>query len=132
MTVALAKRAADAADAKARELGVETISVAVCDESGNPVYFSRGDTCSFITFTTAKGKAAMAAGFRRPTKDYLEHARDHAALWAGVSGQLDMITGPGGFPITRNGVLIGGIGCGGALGEEDHLCAEAGACAVST
>ena len=43
-----------------------------------------------------------------------------------------MIIGAGGYPITRDGVLIGGIGCGGATGEQDHLCAEAGAQAVGS
>jgi uncharacterized protein GlcG (DUF336 family) len=131
MNAELARRAAEAAQAKARELG-QTISVAVVDESGNLVFFSRGDTCSFITFETAKGKAAMAAGFRRPTKDYVPRAREDAAFWTGVGERLGMIVGPGGYPITREGVLVGGIGCGGALGEEDHLCAEAGAKAVSS
>jgi uncharacterized protein GlcG (DUF336 family) len=131
MNAEFARRAAEAAQAKARELG-QTISVAVVDESGNLVFFSRGDTCSFITFETAKGKAAMAAGFRRPTKDYVPRAREDAAFWTGVGERLGMIVGPGGYPITREGVLVGGIGCGGALGEEDHLCAEAGAKAVSS
>lgn len=131
MNGALARRAAAAADAKAKELG-GTISVAVVDESGNLVYFTRGDSCSFITFETAKGKAAMAAGFRRPTKDYVPLARENPAFWGGVGVTLDMIVGPGGYPITKDGVLIGGIGCGGALGDEDHLCAEAGAKAVSS
>lgn len=130
MNSELARRAAEAAQAKAREFG-HTISIAVVDESGNLVFFSRGDTCSFITFETAKGKAAMAAGFRRPTKDYIPSAREDAAFWTGVGERLGMIVGPGGYPITREGVLVGGIGCGGALGEEDHLCAEAGAKAVS-
>ena len=131
MTSELARRAANAAEEKAREFG-QTISVAVVDESGNLVYFCRGDTCSFITFETAKGKAVMAAGFRRPTSDYLAAARDNPAFWSGVGAKLDMIIGPGGHPITKNGILIGGIGCGGALGEEDNLCAEAGAKAAST
>lgn len=127
----IAKRAGAAADAKARDLGM-TISVAVVDESGNLVYFSRGDTCSFITFETAKGKAIMAAGFRRPTKDYIDHSRTNAALWSSVARSLDLVIGSGGYPIVQNNVIIGGIGCGGALGDEDHLCAEAGAKAVST
>jgi uncharacterized protein GlcG (DUF336 family) len=131
MTSDVARRAADAAQAKAREFG-QTISVAICDESGNLVYFLRGDTCSFITFETSKGKAAFSAGFRRPSQDYLAMARENPTFWTGVSDQLGMMVGPGGYPITRDGVLIGGIGCGGALGEEDHLCAEAGAKAVSS
>ncbi len=131
MTSDVARRAAEAAQAKAREFG-QTISVAVCDESGNLVYFLRGDTCSFITYPTSKRKAALAAGFRRPTQDYLAAARENPAFWTVVASELGGVPGPGGYPITRDGVLIGGIGCGGALGEEDHLCAEAGARAVSS
>lgn len=131
LTIEIARRAADAADARAKKFGI-TISVAIVDEAGNLVYFSRGDTCSFITFETAKGKAIMAAGFRRPTSDYIGHSRENAALWTSIAGKLALVVGPGGYPITRDDVLIGGIGCGGALGDEDHLCAEAGAMAVST
>src|SRR5260370_6119483 len=126
MTSDVAGRAAEAAQAKAREFG-QTISVAVCDESGNLVYFLRGDTCSFITFETSKGKAALAAGFRRPTNDYLAAARENPAFWTGVGERLGMIVGPGGYPIPRDGMLIRGIGCGRALAAEGHPCAAAGA-----
>ncbi|MGH7126261.1 MAG: GlcG/HbpS family heme-binding protein, partial [Stellaceae bacterium] len=86
MTSDVARRAAEAAQVKARDFG-QTISVAVCDESGNLVYFLRGDTCSFITFETSKGKAALAAGFRRPTQDYLAAARENPAFWTVVASQ---------------------------------------------
>jgi uncharacterized protein GlcG (DUF336 family) len=36
------------------------------------------------------------------------------------------------FETSNDGVLIGAIGCGGATSEEDHLCAEAAAAAIST
>src|SRR5260370_19063540 len=114
MTSDVARRAAEAAQAKAREFG-QTSGVPVCAESGNLVYFLRGDTCSFITFETSKGKAALAAGFRRPTNDYLAAARENPAFWTGVGEQLGMIVGPGGYPITRDAALIGGIGGGGPL-----------------
>jgi uncharacterized protein GlcG (DUF336 family) len=134
MTADIARRAADAANAKAQELGT-TISVAVCDEAGNLVFFSRGDTCTFANFETSRGKAAMAAGFRRPTKDYKSFVAQNmetAALWMTISNQLGMVVAGGGYPITKNNVVIGGIGCGGAPGDVDHLCSEAGAKAVSS
>src|SRR6266404_838757 len=108
MNSELARGAAEAAQAKAREFG-HTISVAVVDESGNLVYFLRGDSCSFITFETAKGKAAMAAGFRRPTKDFIDAARENPAFWIGAGERLGMIVGSGGYPLTRDGALIGAI-----------------------
>ncbi len=131
MNQEIAERAVRAAQAKAKELGI-TMSVAVVDESGNLVYFVRGDTSSFMTFETARGKAVTAAAFRRPTKDMLEGFKNNPAFWAGLAGELKLIPGEGGHPLTKDGVMIGGIGCGGGLGEEDHLCSEAGAKAVST
>jgi len=131
MTQALAETVVKAAQAKAEEMGL-TMCVAVVDESGNLVYFARGDTTSFITFETARGKAVAAAGFRRPTQDYEPHFKSHQAFWSSIAGNLKLVPGPGGYPLTRNGVMIGGVGCGGGLGGEDELCAEAGALAIGT
>src|SRR5215472_9298898 len=67
MNSEVARRAAEAAQAKAREFG-QTISVAVCDESGNLVYFLRGDSCSFITFETSKARRhSPRVSVARPT-----------------------------------------------------------------
>ena len=131
MTQALAETVVRAAQAKAQQMGL-TMSVAVVDESGNLVYFARGDTTSFITFETARGKAVAAAGFRRPTQDYEPHFQSHPAFWSSIAGNLKLVPGPGGYPLTRNGVMIGGVGCGGGLGGEDEACAEAGALAIGT
>jgi glc operon protein GlcG len=131
LTEELARKVGDAAQAKAASLGL-TMSVAVVDESGNLVYFVRGDTCSFITFETARGKAVAAAGFRRPTEAYDEHFKANPAFWASIAANLKLVPGPGGYPLTRDGVMIGGVGCGGGLGGEDELCAEAGAHAIGS
>jgi len=131
MNLACAEKVVRAAQKKARELGI-TMSVAVVDESGNLVYFVRGDTSSFITFETARGKAVAAAGFRRPTQDYEPHFKEHPAFWSSIAENLKLVPGPGGYPLTRNGVMIGGVGCGGGLGGQDELCAKAGARAVNS
>lgn len=129
LTEELARKVGDAAQAKAASLGI-TMSVAVVDESGNLVYFVRGDTCSFITFETARGKAVAAAGFRRPTEAYDAHFKANPAFWASIAANLKLVPGPGGYPLTQDGVMIGGVGCGGGLAGEDELCAEAGVHAI--
>lgn len=129
MTEQIARTVVEAAQAKARTLGI-TMSIAVVDESGNLVYFVRGDTCSFPTFETARGKAVLAAGFRRPTHDYDEHFKGNPAFWGSIADNLKLVPGPGGYPLTRDGVMIGGVGCGGGLAGEDEVCAEAGALAI--
>ena len=127
----LAEKVAAAAQAKASELGI-TMSVAVVDESGNMVYFVRGDTASFITFETARGKAILSAGFRRPTVQMLNGFKGNPAFWSGLAEKLKMQPGGGGDPLTRNGAIIGGVGCGGGLGDQDELCSAAGAAAVNS
>lgn len=129
MTQAIAETVIKAAQTKAAEMGV-SMSVAVVDESGNLVAFMRGDHTSFITFETARGKAVLAAGFRRPTQDYEPHFHQNPAFWASIAGNLKLVPGPGGYPLTKDGVMIGGVGCGGGLQGEDEICAEAGARAI--
>ena len=131
MSADMARRAAEATAAKSKEFGAP-VSIAVVDDAGHLVYFLRADGCAYLTFETAKGKAALSAAFRRPSREFVEAARENPGFWLNATQSHGMIIGAGGYPITRDGVLIGGIGCGGATGDEDHLCAEAGAKAVSS
>jgi uncharacterized protein GlcG (DUF336 family) len=130
MNQTIAEKAVKAALAKA--VALETsMSVAVVDESGTLVYFIKGDATGLHTFETARGKAVMAAAFRRPTVDMLDGIKNNPAFWASLS-KLQMVPGAGGVPLTQNGALIGAIGCGGGIGDQDEACAEAGAQAVNT
>lgn len=132
LTLALATKAAAAAQAQAQELGC-TISVAVVDESGRLVYFARVNTCSFITEVTAIGKAKLSVSFRRPTHQMMDWFQSHSAWWASLSdpAKLDVQAGPGAFPLVKDGVTIGAIGCGGGIANEDDICAQAGAQAIN-
>jgi uncharacterized protein GlcG (DUF336 family) len=130
MNQAIAEQAVKAALARAVEIGT-SMSVAVVDESGTLVYFVKGDATGLHTFETARGKAVTAAAFRRPTTDMLDSVRNNPAFWASLA-RLDIVPGAGGYPLTQHGVLIGAIGCGGGIGEQDEQCAEAGARAVNT
>lgn len=131
LTGEIARRAAEAANEKARSHG-HTISVAIVDESGNLVYFTRGDDCGYITFETAKGKAVLCAGFRMPARDLVSETVSRAAFWSSVSDKLGIVVTGGGYPLTLDGVLIGGVGCGGGHGPQDEDCARAAAEAVNS
>jgi glc operon protein GlcG len=131
MTLAIAERAVSAAQARARELGTP-MTVTVVDEAGRLVLCARGDGTGFLTPETSRGKAVAAAAFRRSTKELVELAKEHPAFWNAVPdiapGQV--LPSTGAVPITREGRVIGAIGCGGGTGEQDHQCALAGAAAV--
>jgi uncharacterized protein GlcG (DUF336 family) len=105
------------------------MTVAVVDEAGRLVLCARGDGVSFSSTDTSRAKAVAAAAFRRPTKDMAELRESAPAFWSNVAhvfmGQA--LPSIGAVPLMRQGRVIGAIGCGGGTGEQDHLCAEAGA-----
>lgn len=128
MTLELAEKAARAAMARARALGTP-MTVSVVDEAGRLVLCARGDGAGFFTPETSRGKAMAAAAFRRTTKEMVDLAREHPAFWNAVTPLLggQILPTTGGAPIRAGGRVIGGIGCGGGTGDQDHECAVAGA-----
>ena len=133
LTLDMAERAAKAALAKAKALGT-VMTASVVDEAGRTVLVMRGDGAGFFSPETSRAKAVAAANFRRTTKEMGELALKGSAFWASVPAVLrgDVLPSIGGVPITKNGRVIGAIGCGGGTGEQDHECAQAGAEAVGS
>jgi uncharacterized protein GlcG (DUF336 family) len=131
LTLEIAERAARAAQAKARELGTP-MTISVVDEAGRLVLCARGDGAGFFTPETSRAKAMAATAWRRPTSELAELASKGSLFWNSVPAVLEgqVLVSTGGVPLMRGGRVIGGIGCGGGTGEQDHLCAVAGADAV--
>lgn len=131
LTLEMAEQALRAAQQRARELGAP-ITTTIVDEAGRLVLSARGDGTGFFTPETSRAKAVAAAAFRRSTTEMAELAAKGAAFWTTVPVVLDGQALPtaGGSPLVRNGRVIGGIGCGGATGEQDQQCADAGAAAI--
>ena len=128
MTLEIAERAVRAAQAKAKELGAP-MTITVVDEAGRLVLCARGDGTGFFTPETSRAKAVAAAAFRKPTAWMAEQRKTHEAFWTTMPIVLNgqALPSPGGTPITREGRVIGGIGCGGGTGEQDQVCSDAGA-----
>ncbi|HXJ82594.1 MAG TPA: heme-binding protein [Candidatus Methylomirabilis sp.] len=133
MTLAMAERAVRAAHDKARQLGAP-MTVTVVDEAGRLVLCARGDGTGFFSPETSRAKAVAAANFhfRIPTAEMADRAKT-SAFWMSVPSVLagHILPSHGGMPITVKGRVIGGIGCGGGTGEQDHECAVAGAAALA-
>ena len=131
ITLEMAEKAVKAAQAKARELGTP-MTVTVVDAAGRLILSARGDGTGFFTPETSRAKAVAAAAFRRPTKDMARLRESSPAFWGNVAAVLggQALPSIGAVPLISAGKVIGAIGCGGGTGEEDHLCAEAGAAAI--
>ena len=131
LTLAMAEQAVRAAQEKAKALGTP-MTITVVDEAGRLVLSARGDGTGFFTPDTSRGKAVAAAAFRRATGEMGKFIEDGTAFWTVMPTALrgEVLPTNGGVPIVRGGKVIGGIGCGGGTGEQDHECAVAGAQAL--
>ena len=129
LTLAEAEIAADAALAKAVELGVGSV-IAVSDNAGWPIVVKRPDNAKPTSVEIAINKAFTAACHRRPT-----HTYTNAQSGGEAFGIMNMHGGRfaifvGGWPIEIDGEVVGGIGVSGGHTKEDIACCKAGITAV--
>jgi glc operon protein GlcG len=110
------------AEAKAKELNVE-VTICIVDESGNLLFFQKGDSASLNTIDFAQRKARHAAAYGSPSKNGQDAMK---------SGNTEVLAFPnffpnqGGLPIQVDGRTIGGIAASGAKSEIDEAIAQAG------
>jgi uncharacterized protein GlcG (DUF336 family) len=132
LTLEMAEKVVKAAQTKARELGTP-MTATVVDEAGRLVLSARGDGTGFFTPETSRAKAVAAAAFKRPTKDMANLRESAPTFWGNVAAVLggEALPSIGAVPVISDEKVIGAVGCGGGTGEQDHLCAEAGAAAIS-
>jgi len=106
------------------------VSVAVVDDGGHLLAFSRSDHAELYTIQIAIAKARTAALTRHPSgkKSPTGNERsDHHALAITLAAGVDsFVSMPGGVPITTSGQLVGGVAVSGA-GNMDQEIAEKGA-----
>src|ERR1700755_3354538 len=116
----LAHRIIEAAERKAAELGVPMV-IAVCDESGVLKAFSRMDGAALLSVQIAQDKAFTAVGFGMGTDAWHDFIKDDPPLAAGAVGGIDrLVIFGGGFPITRDHRIAGGVGVSGGPYSQDR------------
>ena len=131
LTLDGAKRAAAAAIAYARSHGAPGGSIAIVDAGGHTLYLERLDGTFAAASDVSIGKARTAVNFQKPTRA-LEDAINKGRPALLPVGDVTWFTPlQGGVPIVVNGQVIGGIGCSGALSQQqDEEVAMAGAQAL--
>jgi ATP:cob(I)alamin adenosyltransferase len=121
-----AKQMIDAAEVKAREIGVPMV-IAVVDEGGNLVAQHRMNQALLASISIALDKAYTAVALKMPTSKAAALSVPGQPLFGlntANSGRL-IIFG-GGIPIQTDGKIVGAIGVSGGSVEEDCLVAQAG------
>lgn len=116
----------DAARERATEIGVP-MCMAVVDGGTNLVAFRRMDDALLGSIDIARNKAYTAVALQSPTSAIGEAAQPGAELY-GIETTNDgrIVPFGGGFPLERDGDVVGGIGVSGGAVDEDETVASAG------
>ena len=109
---------------KAKEINVPMV-LAVVDEGGNLVQFQRMEGSLLVSVNVAQGKAFTALALNMTTEELskiIVPGKDIYGMEATHPGKI--VAFGGGFPIRKDGKLIGGFGVSGGSVEEDVTCAS--------
>lgn len=127
LTLAVAKKIAEAAEAEAKKRG-STVVIVVVDDGGHLLVLARLDDTQVASVEVGIGKARTAAIFRRPSKVFEDQVRDGRIAALALPGATPL---QGGVPIMYEGKVIGAIGVSGNTPQEDEDIAKAGAAAAA-
>jgi glc operon protein GlcG len=127
LTLKVAKKIAEAAEAEALRRGA-TVVIAVVDDGGYLLVLERLDDTQVASVEVGIAKARTAAIFRRPSKVFEDQVRDGRVAALGLPGAAPL---QGGIPIVFEGKVIGAIGVSGNTPQEDEDIAKAGAAALA-
>lgn len=129
LTLAQANRIVEAALAKAREMKVKPLAVAVLDDGGHLKALQREDEASMFRNDVAIGKAWAAVGMGASSRTLLQRAKDNpqffGALAATAQGKFLPQTGAV-LIKDPEGNVLGAAGASGGTGEEDEAVCIAG------
>ncbi|ROW06739.1 hypothetical protein VMCG_04000 [Cytospora schulzeri] len=127
LTLAAAKAATQACEAKANEIGVP-MNIAIVDSTTHLLQFHRMPNAKLTSIPISMDKAFTAAGHGLPTSAYRE------AVWPGGpaygingthGGRFSVIGG--GVPIRgTRGEVLGAVGCSTGTPAQDEVVARAG------
>lgn len=119
----------EAAFARAGELGLKPLGVAVLDAGGHLIAYQRQDGASFLRLEVASGKAygalGMGAGSRWLQGIAIDRPHFAAAVSVASGGKMVPVAG-GALVRTRDGGILGAVGISGDTADNDEACAIAG------
>lgn len=117
-----ARKIVQACEAEAAKNGW-LVSIAVVDEAGQLVQFSRMDGAGFNTIEVAQGKARTSVITGKPSKVFMDRL---------LAGETQLLAFPnalpmqGGLPLIVGGRAVAAVGVSGAQSAQDEQCAQVG------
>ena len=126
-----AKLLITAAEKKADQIGIP-MCIAVTDESGNLIAFSRMDNGKISSISIAIDKAFTASAAKNETAFYNELCRPGSptfGIHTSNQGHFSIIGG--GLPVKSGRTIVGGIGVSSGTPAQDIEVAQAGLDAIA-
>lgn len=119
----------EAAHAEAERIGVKQ-TLCVVDDGGHVIALHRMTGARLTGVEIAIAKAFTAAGHQRATHLFNEPPKGPALPGNEAFGIQHMYPGKfavfvGGFPVVRDGEIVGGVGISGGNGEQDKAVGAA-------
>ncbi|MGA2891438.1 MAG: heme-binding protein [Xanthobacteraceae bacterium] len=102
------------------------VSIAIVDDGGFLLGFTRMDGAPAISAEVSRGKAKTSAMTKRPSKFFEDRIKERPAFAGFPAGILIQ----GGVPVVYDSDCVGAIGVSGVQSHEDEQIAQAGADAL--
>ncbi len=114
--------------AKAREMGLKPLCVAVLDAAGALKVMAREDNTSPMRPKIAHGKAHGAIAMGLGSRALFNRAQEQPYFIAAMNSLADgaLVPVPGGVLIRSGGTIVGAVGVTGDSSDNDETCAVAG------
>ncbi|MEW9122930.1 MAG: heme-binding protein [Thermotaleaceae bacterium] len=124
LSLALARKMAEAAEKKSEEVGVPII-FSVVDEGGNLLLLNRMENAILVSIDISINKAYTSVFLKLPTDQIAPLVQPGASLYGLQNTNNNrMVVFGGGYPLKIGNQIVGGIGVSGGSVEEDMLIAS--------
>lgn len=113
-----------AAVAKANSCGQRS-AICIVDAAGELKAFRRMDGAAKLAVQISQDKAYTAVSFGMPTHAWHDFIKDDPPLREGIVHTARLVVFGGGYPLTVDGEIVGGIGVSGGHYTDDMAVAQA-------
>lgn len=126
ITLDTAKQLIEAAEQRAQEIDNPMV-IAVANSEGNLIAQHRMDDAWLASVNISRNKAYTAAALDMPTHELAEPSQPGNSLYGlQTTDENRIVVFGGGYPLERDGEIVGAIGVSGGAVEQDRDVAEAG------
>ena len=129
LTLAQANKIIEVALAKARDMKIKPLAVAVLDQSGHVKAMQREDGASMFRCDVAIGKAYASVGMGVASRTLLQRAQENPQFFGALAAtaQGKFLPQTGAVVIKdKAGAVLGAVGASGGTGDEDEEVCIAG------